>query len=394
MRNQDHPIDLLIIGGGVHGMHLFHLIRQRRTDLRIKITDPNPAPLHNWKHCTSNTGMDYLRSPGVHHLDSDPLSLLKYSKKHEGTLKRSFINPNSRPSLCLFNHHCQRVISDYHMGDHWLQTHITDIELSDHGAIIHTMDGNIFANHVILAIGSGGLLKTPKWAPLLRSNSFPIEHIYSPDFDIECHKPGFHTIMIGSGMGAVQAFTKLAESHSGKITLISPSEIKVAQYDVEPGWMGPKYMTRFREQKSYEARRRLINNARQRGTITADVNHGLNRVLNYEHTSLILGRVVSAESFGMDSAFLKLDNGETVFCDRILLGTGFNPVIKADLIQKLKDHHELRCSECGYPIVDHLLRWHPNLSVTGELAELELGPAAKNIIGARHAGERIQHLFT
>ena len=392
MRNNQKSIDVLIIGGGIHGMHLFHLIKQNRNDLRIKIADPHPVPLHNWKHCTSNTGMNFLRSPEVHHLDIDALSLQKFAKRCDHRNK-PFITPNNRPALSLFNQHSERILSKYEMEDHWLQTEITDIDLSEHGAIVSTLDGNIFTNHVILAIGNGGQLKTPEWAASLSSDSFPIQHIYSPEFDVETYKPGFHTVLIGSGMGAVQTFNKLANAHTGKITLISPSEIKVAQYDVEPGWMGPKYLNYFREQKSYEARRSLINNARQRGTITSDINHELKQVLKHDHATMVVGRVASAELFGADSAYLTLENGEAVFCDSILFGTGFNPVIHTNLIQKLKDNHSLRCSKCGYPIIDPLLRWHPNLSVTGELAELELGPAAKNIIGARHAGQRIRHLF-
>ena len=392
MRNHQKSIDLLIIGGGIHGMHLFHLIKQKRSDLTIRIADPHPVPLHNWKHCTSNTGMNFLRSPEVHHLDIDALSLNRFAKR-TGNLSKPFTTPNNRPALSLFNHHSERIFSEYDIANHWLQTEITDIDLSEHGAVVSTIDGEISANHVILAIGNGGQLKNPDWAAGLNAHSFPLQHIYSPEFDVENYKPGFHTVLIGSGMGAVQTFNKLAKTHSGKITLISPSEIKVAQYDVEPGWMGPKYLTYFREQKSYETRRQLINSARQRGTITSDINHELQQVLKYDYAAMVVGRVTSAELFGADNAYLKLENGQTVFCDRILLGTGFDPVINTGLIQKLKNNHALRCSKCGYPIVDPLLRWHPNLSVTGELAELELGPAAKNIIGARHAGQRIRHLF-
>ena len=393
MRKEEEQIDILIIGGGIHGMHLFHLIKQKRNDLMIKIADPYPLPLHNWKHCTSNTGMKFLRSPGVHQLDIDPLSLLKFSKIHSNKTRKPFINPNSRPSLCLFNTHSERILSDYSMQDHWIQTKINDINLSKDGACVFTPDGEIHTKHVVLAIGNGGQLKTPDWTHDLRLRYFPIQHIYNPEFDIEFYKPGFHTVIIGCGMGAVQAFIKLANTHSGKITLISPAEIKVAQYDIEPGWMGPKYLSQFYKESNYQNRRKMINSARQRGTITANINHELNQVLKYDHATMIVDRVTSAELFGTDSAYLKLKNGGTVFSDHILLGTGFDPVINTDLIQKLKRNHALRCSDCGYPIVDPHLRWHPKLSVTGELAELELGPAAKNIIGARHAGERMEHFL-
>lgn len=39
--------------------------------------------------------------------------------------------------------------------------------------------------------------------------------------------------------------------------------------------------------------------------------------------------------------------------------------------------------------VSNSLRWGPNLYVTGALAELEMGPIARNISGARQAADRI-----
>jgi hypothetical protein len=49
----------------------------------------------------------------------------------------------------------------------------------------------------------------------------------------------------------------------------------------------------------------------------------------------------------------------------------------------------LPCAGCGYPLVSPRLEWASGLFVTGPLAELELGPTARNIAGARAAGERL-----
>ena len=58
-------------------------------------------------------------------------------------------------------------------------------------------------------------------------------------------------------------------------------------------------------------------------------------------------------------------------------------------MDQLVESAELPCASCGYPIVDRGLRWHPRIYVSGPLAELELGPAARNIAGARRAGDRL-----
>ena len=43
----------------------------------------------------------------------------------------------------------------------------------------------------------------------------------------------------------------------------------------------------------------------------------------------------------------------------------------------------------GYPVPRPSLEWDEGLYVTGALAELELGPAAPNIVGAHNAAKRI-----
>ncbi len=78
--------------------------------------------------------------------------------------------------------------------------------------------------------------------------------------------------------------------------------------------------------------------------------------------------------------------------DEVFLATGFKSglpggaLIRRDLVEqsglKISDY-------CGFPIVSFDLKWHPRISVSGALAELELGPSARNIAGARLAAERI-----
>ena len=87
---------------------------------------------------------------------------------------------------------------------------------------------------------------------------------------------------------------------------------------------------------------------------------------------------------------LRLSNGRDVVVERVLLATGFaSRRPGGPMLDDLIESASLPCAECGYPIVDRALRWHPRVYVSGPLAELELGPTARNIAGARRAGERI-----
>ena len=40
---------------------------------------------------------------------------------------------------------------------------------------------------------------------------------------------------------------------------------------------------------------------------------------------------------------------------------------------------------CGFPKITHELEWLPHLFVAGGLADLELGPFARNIMGGKEA---------
>ena len=93
---------------------------------------------------------------------------------------------------------------------------------------------------------------------------------------------------------------------------------------------------------------------------------------------------------------LTLSCGQTIQVDQVLLATGFgNNVPGGSLVQDLVNNSGLSVSEfCGYPIVDENLLWDKRrIYVTGALAELELGPSARNIAGARLAAERIVQAF-
>lgn len=61
-------LDWLIVGGGIHGVHLALVLRERcriAAD-RIRIIDPYDHLLVRWESCTTACGMRYLRSTVVH----------------------------------------------------------------------------------------------------------------------------------------------------------------------------------------------------------------------------------------------------------------------------------------------------------------------------------------
>ena len=73
------------------------------------------------------------------------------------------------------------------------------------------------------------------------------------------------------------------------------------------------------------------------------------------------------------------------------LATGFGKRVPGDgLVGKIAAAFDLDVAPDGYPVPDASLRWSDSqIFVAGALAELELGPSARNLAGARLAAERI-----
>jgi glycine/D-amino acid oxidase-like deaminating enzyme len=108
-------LEWIIVGGGIQGATVatFLLKKGKTTVDQLRIIDPHPKPLENWKRCTSVISMPYLRSPSVHHLDTDPFSLQSFARRENMyEPNTAFYGRYKRPSLNMFNEHCD------HLFDH------------------------------------------------------------------------------------------------------------------------------------------------------------------------------------------------------------------------------------------------------------------------------------
>ena len=91
-----------------------------------------------------------------------------------------------------------------------------------------------------------------------------------------------------------------------------------------------------------------------------------------------------------DCVQICLTDGSKEEFDYLCLATGFAQAPPgAELLHQLVDKVSVSTAPCGYPIADKYLQIAENIFVSGALAELELGPASRNIVGARLAAERI-----
>ncbi|ANM31729.1 hypothetical protein ABI59_22485 [Acidobacteria bacterium Mor1] len=381
-------VEWLIVGGGIHGVHIAaRLIGEAGVapqDLRI--VDPGDRLLARWRSSTATTGMTHLRSPAVHHLDLEPWSL----KRFAGTRRRrrrpkSFAPPYDRPKLTLFNAHCERVVNAYGLSELHLQNRVTDCAIDDHRVGVRLSGGDrLEAANIVLAIGAIEQPAWPDWAP---RDDARVSHVFEPGPHAP-FEPESTVAVVGGGMTAAQVALRLSrEGHP--VHLLSRHPLRLHQFDSDPGWLGPRFMKAFLEEPDLDRRRELITDARHRGSIPPDVRRPLRQ-------AIVEGKIVRHESdvrqldLKQDGVALSLSDDHVVEARRVLLATGFDSRRPGGRwIDELIESESLPVAQCGYPVLDSALRWHPRVRVSGALAELELGPVARNIAGARRAGERI-----
>jgi len=379
----------VIIGGGIHGVHiaarLIGEVGVRAEQLRI--LDPNTELLQRWQSCTTTTGMRFLRSPVVHHLDLDPWALQRFAGKRtrRTRIKGLFAPPYDRPALSLFNKHCNHVIESYGLDALHIQDRALSCSLQHDGVTIQTGEGlELKAHNVVLAIGASDQPNWPAWAP--RDNK-RVAHIFSTEF--KSWPSSTETVaVVGGGISAAQVALRLVdEGHN--VHLISRHALREHQFDSDPGWLGPKNMAGFTRERNRDERRKLINAARHKGSMPPDVRRAARHAIQTGQIGWHECDVVALD--GSDEGFeLRLSDDNTVQAERVLLATGFTAKRPGgEMLDALIESASLPCAQCGFPIVDASLRWHPHIYVTGPLAELELGPVARNIAGAQKAGGRL-----
>jgi glycine/D-amino acid oxidase-like deaminating enzyme len=211
--------------------------------------------------------------------------------------------------------------------------------------------------------------------------------VFAPGFD------GWPTeassvAVVGGGISAGQIALRLIEE-GHEVHLLARHPLRKSQFDSDPGWLGPKFMSKFARESCLDARRAMVAGARRSGSVPPDLLRALERAIERGDLGWHQSEVERLDGCP-DQLSLTLNGGELLHVERVLLATGLvSRRPGGPLVDDLVEAAALPCASCGYPIVGTDLRWHSRIVVSGALAELELGPAARNIAGARRAGDRI-----
>jgi cation diffusion facilitator CzcD-associated flavoprotein CzcO len=381
-------LDWLIIGGGIHGTHLSNfLVRHAQSTDSVRVVDPHAVVCQRWQKLTAATGMTFLRSPSVHHLGLSSMELEQFESAHKGFSWARSLPPYGRPSLVMFNKHIDTVVRNAALQSTRIQGTAQAMRRIKGGILVSTENLEIPAKRVILAISSNDKPLRPSWAS---HSDARITHAFEDSFAIDRFAPDDKIVVVGGGITAVQIALRLAASSNKTVSLIVKRPLTVALFDADPCWMGPKCLDGFARETSYEKRRAMIKGARNKGTVTPEVLDALKRAIRAGEVRLHLDEVHSIKE--SPNAHLVGSEGKRI-CgfDKIVLATGFAPGRPGGqwLDKAIKDLR-LPVAPDGFPTPDRDLQWADGIFVTGALAELELGPPARNILGARMASERLR----
>jgi cation diffusion facilitator CzcD-associated flavoprotein CzcO len=213
--------------------------------------------------------------------------------------------------------------------------------------------------------------------------------VFEPGFRIEDALAFSRPVVVGGGLSAFQLALSLSRRRPGTVTLLARHDTRVHEFDADSRWMGPLGWREFARLAGDGARRGVIALERRQGSVPTEIAREMERAVCDGLMRARRDEVVMATAVG-DGVELELASGDRLRGDGVLLATGFDPRRPGGgLLDRTIGRLGLECAACGYPVVDANLRWGPGLYVTGPLAELEIGPVARNILGARLAGERL-----
>ncbi|WP_416147122.1 FAD/NAD(P)-binding protein [Salipaludibacillus sp. HK11] len=385
----------VIIGGGIQGTTIaVHLLEKEvATTKDILIIDPHDHPLEKWKQMTSRISMPFLRSPFVHHISSSPFSLDQFGKKYQNQQK-VFLGRYHRPKLTFFNEHCNELINHHQLEKSWLKGSVNGLTKSPEGWHVKIDSGEtIHAKHVILALGLSQQPFIPNNLIKAREQGAAVHHIFEEGLDLQ--KLQHPIAIVGGGITAVHTAISLVDKYPRNVTLIKRHPFRVHSFDSDPGWLGPKNMHRFSKLTDYKQRRKSIFQARHRGSITREL---YLKIKKLERNSELTIQTMNITDISCEeNKILSITDDEKGVDEKastIICCTGFEPSLPGGTwLKDLISRYSLPCAQCGYPIVSRSLMWADGLFVTGALAELEIGPIARNISGAQKAASIISENF-
>ncbi|MEM7286060.1 MAG: hypothetical protein AAF480_06890 [Actinomycetota bacterium] len=375
--------DTLMVGAGPQALTvLARWLCDRPSGVQdIVVVDPSGSWLHAWHRAFDRQRIDVLRSPGVHHPDPDEMAFIRAHRcgsRTDGRVGSAASGPLQRPTTVSFREFCRDLLERTGLSERVLPAAVVRVERvvrASRGARWEAQLSNgmtIEARQVVWA-GNPRIPRTPRGVTCGETV------VHANDVDLESVRPGQRIAVLGGGQTAGQLALE-ATRRGAVVSLINRGPQRIADLDVDAGWLMDDHLGPFRAITDPVERRRVVEEA-QHGSMTDDLAH-----------ALALASVCRLDDAG-DMTIRPTATGATVGfagieCDVDLVwsATGSVPDLRAApalaaLAAGGAPHVD------GWPVLSDTLEWLDGLFVVGALAALTLGPAAGNLAGARAAAD-------
>ncbi|RJT07843.1 FAD/NAD(P)-binding protein [Halococcus sp. IIIV-5B] len=389
--------DYVIIGGGIHGTYVANCLLSDAgySHSDIRIVEPRAELLDSFASKARRCGMESLRSPFVHHIDTEPFSLRSFVEgaERDGELVPTTSHPN-RPTLDVFLDHARDTIERGHIERCHVRARANGIT-ERHGALeVETGEGEFATRNVVLAIGPGGGRTRPEWTESLPDGA-PVVHVWDDAFDSAETAVDGRTVVVGGGITAAQVCCRLAGS--ADVMLLSRHPLENTLTEADPRWMNWDHIEKEIHPlpAGSQARYNRIRAARNDATIPPYVGERLVAGRERGEIDVLIGEIACTSPTD-DGLLVRLRDGTAMTVGQVVLATRFDPAPEHPLVSAVAQSLSLERGTNRFPVLDdHTLAWrrrdstNSNVYISGALAEPTVGPFARNIIGARRAAERL-----
>lgn len=366
-----------IIGGGIQAVTIAIKLKSIGIkDHELTIIDPHQSLCEQFEDYTQRIQMPYLRSPCVHHIHPNPFHLNQFAKCHQ-YINASY-GPYKRPNRALFIDHIHHLLHKFNLNKNHIVGFANKISFNQKQWHVQLSQHNwVTSDYLVIATGCNHV----PYIPHNFKHTPDVYHIF--DSRLNLHKQTSH--VVGSGISAAHVTLKLLQHQpQSVIHLWTNKVIDVHDFDADPGWLGPKKMSNFSALTDSKTKLKIIQKERHKGSMPKELALRLKKhmkqgklIMHINELKDIHHHHICTEQYCM-------------FYDSVVLATGFeDTLMQQPIIKQLVKNFNAPVSDAGLPSISSHLEWLPNLFVTGGLADLELGPFARNIMGGREAAAKI-----
>jgi hypothetical protein len=385
---------LVVIGTGVHGVCLGAHLWHGGMLVDTVLLDAEERPLDAFEHRVRSVHQRVLRSPYEHHVGAEnhgDCDMLEFARAHwryltsteRDEIRMAQSGQRSVVPLDVFMAHARHVVSIHDLGSRRWRTSVREVEwLGPRRLLVHHARGRIEAEAVVWATGEEVRPVPADWT----------DHAAPPDpgslwrlgDTLEVYDSP--SVVIGAGLTAAHVVWWLRR-HGAPVTWIMRGAERYQCSDVDARYFRPEGRARF-ARCPRERRVDLLGEQRRasimfefRPALRAWEEEGSLRVLRHTPVRRIAGRDGGGVTVDVGPGQPSCGPFASVYL-ALGLSTALTPSLTGCSIE----------SWYGRPVLaDETLevRGASGAFATGPLAALSVGPASRNVDGARIAAQRI-----